>query len=142
VPVSARARFRSGPTVDGMLTADPRVIATPASCPVSHFAEAAELAYFGAKVLHPATILPAVEHDIPVRILNSRKPGARQRDHGHERARRHAGHGLCLQARRDGGGSSPPAACSWRTAFYGRCLSLRAVPDGGGRGDDVESACR
>ena len=38
------------------------------------FAEAAELAYFGAKVLHPATILPAVEHDIPVRILNSRNP--------------------------------------------------------------------
>ena len=39
------------------------------------FAEAAELAYFGAKVLHPSTIHPAVEYNIPVRILNSRKPG-------------------------------------------------------------------
>jgi hypothetical protein len=35
------------------------------------FAEAAELATFGAKVLHPSTILPAVERNIPVRILNS-----------------------------------------------------------------------
>ena len=38
------------------------------------FAEAAELAYFGAKVLHPATVLPAIEKNIPVRILNSRRP--------------------------------------------------------------------
>jgi aspartate kinase len=60
--------------VDGMLTADPRVVASPRLVPRLSFAEAAELAYFGAKVLHPATILPAVEHDIPVRILNSRKP--------------------------------------------------------------------
>jgi aspartate kinase len=60
--------------VDGMLTADPRVVASPRLVPHLSFAEAAELAYFGAKVLHPATILPAVEHDIPVRILNSRKP--------------------------------------------------------------------
>src|SRR5688572_5474314 len=60
--------------VDGMLTADPRVVASPRLVPRLSFAEAAELAYFGAKVLHPATILPAVEHDIPVRILNSRRP--------------------------------------------------------------------
>ena len=46
----------------------------PRLVPRLSFAEAAELAYFGAKVLHPATILPAVEHDIPVRILNSRQP--------------------------------------------------------------------
>ena len=59
--------------VDGMLTADPRVIATPRLVPQLSFAEAAELAYFGAKVLHPSTILPAVERNIPVRILNSRK---------------------------------------------------------------------
>ena len=58
---------------DGMLTADPRVIATPRLVPQLSFAEAAELAYFGAKVLHPSTILPAVERNIPVRILNSRK---------------------------------------------------------------------
>jgi len=60
--------------VDGMLTADPRVVASPRLVPRLSFAEAAELAYFGAKVLHPATILLAVEHDIPVRILNSRRP--------------------------------------------------------------------
>jgi aspartate kinase len=59
--------------VDGMLTADPRVIREPRLVPVLSYAEAAELAYFGAKVLHPSTILPAVERDIPVRILNSRK---------------------------------------------------------------------
>ena len=57
--------------VDGMLTADPRVIAQPRLVPKLSFAEAAELAYFGAKVLHPSTILPAVERNIPVRILNS-----------------------------------------------------------------------
>ena len=60
--------------VDGMLTADPRVVAAPRLVQKLSFAEAAELAYFGAKVLHPSTILPAIERDIPVRILNSSKP--------------------------------------------------------------------
>jgi aspartate kinase len=60
--------------VDGMLTADPRVVAAPAVVARLSFAEASELAYFGAKVLHPSTILPAVSADIPVRILNSRRP--------------------------------------------------------------------
>ena len=60
--------------VDGMLTADPRIITAPRLVPRLSFAEAAELAYFGAKVLHPSTILPAVERDIPVRILNSMRP--------------------------------------------------------------------
>ena len=60
--------------VDGMLSADPRVIQHPRLVPRLSFSEAAELAYFGAKVLHPSTILPAVERDIPVRILNSRRP--------------------------------------------------------------------
>jgi aspartate kinase len=60
--------------VDGMLTADPRIIPQPRLVPRLSFAEAAELAYFGAKVLHPSTIHPAVERNIPVRILNSRKP--------------------------------------------------------------------
>jgi aspartate kinase len=60
--------------VDGMLTADPRVVATPRVVPYLSFGEASELAYFGAKVLHPSTILPAVAKEIPVRILNSRKP--------------------------------------------------------------------
>ncbi|MQA31238.1 MAG: lysine-sensitive aspartokinase 3 [Luteitalea sp.] len=60
--------------VDGMLTADPRVVAGPRLVPQLSFAEASELAYFGAKVLHPSTILPAVAKNIPVRILNSRRP--------------------------------------------------------------------
>jgi aspartate kinase len=62
--------------VDGMLTADPRVVAKPRVVPYLSFGEASELAYFGAKVLHPSTILPAVAKDIPVRILNSRRPEA------------------------------------------------------------------
>jgi aspartate kinase len=61
--------------VDGMLTADPTVLPGAAHrVKVCSFTEAAELAYFGAKVLHPATVLPAIERNIPVRILNSRRP--------------------------------------------------------------------
>lgn len=60
--------------VDGMMTADPRVVTGPRLVPRLSFGEASELAYFGAKVLHPSTIHPAVEHEIPVRIVNSRKP--------------------------------------------------------------------
>jgi len=60
--------------VDGMLSADPRIIPRPRLVPRLSYAEAAELAYFGAKVLHPSTIHPAVECNIPVRILNSRRP--------------------------------------------------------------------
>jgi aspartate kinase len=60
--------------VDGMLTADPRIVPQPRVVPQLSFAEASELAYFGAKVLHPSTILPAVGKNIPVRILNSRRP--------------------------------------------------------------------
>lgn len=62
--------------VDGMLTADPRIVADPQVVPHLSFAEASELAYFGAKVLHPATIQPAVARNIPVRILNSHRPQA------------------------------------------------------------------
>ena len=61
--------------VDGMLTADPRLVENPQVVPHLSFAEASELAYFGAKVLHPSTILPAVAAGVPVRILNSQKPG-------------------------------------------------------------------
>jgi aspartate kinase len=60
--------------VDGMLTADPRLVAQPQVVPHLSFAEASELAYFGAKVLHPSTIQPAVGKNIPVRILNSTRP--------------------------------------------------------------------
>ena len=60
--------------VDGMLTADPRIVPGARLVPRLSFAEASELAYFGAKVLHPSTILPAVTRSIPVRILNARRP--------------------------------------------------------------------
>lgn len=60
--------------VDGMLTADPTILPGGHRVRMCSFEEAAELAYFGAKVLHPATVLPAVEKNIPVLILNSRRP--------------------------------------------------------------------
>jgi aspartate kinase len=60
--------------VDGMMTADPRIIPSAWKVKEISFDEASELAYFGAKVLHPMTVLPAVEKNIPVYILNSRKP--------------------------------------------------------------------
>ncbi len=60
--------------VDGMLTCDPRVLPGGRRLRRVSFDEAAEMAYFGAKVLHPATVLPAVEKNIPLRILNSRRP--------------------------------------------------------------------
>jgi aspartate kinase len=63
--------------VDGMLTADPRLVPDARVVPQLSFDEASELAYFGAKVLHPATILPAMTKNIPVRILNSRNAEAR-----------------------------------------------------------------
>jgi aspartate kinase len=60
--------------VDGIMTTDPRMVSEARRIKVISFDEAAELAYFGAKVLHPATILPAVGKKIPVHILNSFRP--------------------------------------------------------------------
>jgi aspartate kinase len=60
--------------VSGILTTDPRICPKAQRIEEISFHEATELACFGAKVLHPATLLPAVEHDIPVAVLNSHKP--------------------------------------------------------------------
>jgi len=60
--------------VDGMMTTDPNLCPDARRIKVISFDEAAELAYFGAKVLHPATVLPAIQKNIPVYILNSRNP--------------------------------------------------------------------
>jgi aspartate kinase len=60
--------------VDGMLTADPNVVPNAHRVKMISFTEAAELAYFGAKVLHPSTVVPAIDRNIPVLILNSRRP--------------------------------------------------------------------
>jgi aspartate kinase len=58
--------------VEGMMTTDPRLCPGARTIKQISFNEAAELAYFGAKVLHPATLLPAIHQDIPVYVLNSR----------------------------------------------------------------------
>ncbi len=60
--------------VSGVLTADPRIVPQARTIPVLSYQEAAELAYFGAKVLHPKTIQPAIDKSIPVRVCNSRAP--------------------------------------------------------------------
>jgi aspartate kinase len=73
--------------VDGIHTTDPRLYAGALPIETLSFHEAAELAHFGAKVLHPATLLPAIENDIPVHVLNSRNP-------------RHQG--TCVRAKSDG----------------------------------------
>ncbi len=60
--------------VDGVMTADPSLIGAAQRLPALSLREASELAYFGGRVLHPSTMLPAIEHGIPIRVLNSRRP--------------------------------------------------------------------
>jgi len=62
--------------IDGMHNNDPRYVEGTKPVPVLHFEEAAELAYFGAKILHPTCILPAKLNNIPVRLLNTMDPEA------------------------------------------------------------------
>lgn len=62
--------------VTGVMTCDPRICDEARTIPVLSYEEAAELAYFGAKVLHPKTIKPAVDHAIPVRVCNTFEPDA------------------------------------------------------------------
>ncbi|MGH9755816.1 MAG: lysine-sensitive aspartokinase 3 [Blastocatellia bacterium] len=62
--------------VDGIMTTDPRIAPEAAKVKVISFAEASELAYFGANVLHPSTLLPAMAVGIPARVCNSRRPEA------------------------------------------------------------------
>jgi aspartate kinase len=90
----------------GLLSADPRLV--PEARPVPHlsFAEASELAYFGARVLHPKTLLPAIERGIPVRVLNTAAPD----DPG----------SLVTAA-------AAPAALPWRVKSIARKLGICAV---------------
>jgi aspartate kinase len=60
--------------VDGVMTADPRIVPEAQTLAEISYGEAAELSYFGAKVIHPKTISPAAERDIPIRILNTFNP--------------------------------------------------------------------
>jgi aspartate kinase len=63
--------------VDGVMTCDPRLVPDARSIRIMTFSEAAELAYLGAKVLHPDTIAPAVRKNIPVYVLNTWHPDAK-----------------------------------------------------------------
>ncbi|GHO87218.1 aspartate kinase [Dictyobacter formicarum] len=63
--------------VDGVLTADPRLVANTRLLPQLSYAEAARLSWFGAKVLHPRTLIPIAHRNIPVRVRNSFRPHIR-----------------------------------------------------------------
>ncbi len=63
--------------IDGMHNNDPRVVKKTVPVEQMSFEEAAELAYFGAKILHPASIWPAQQYNIPVKLLNTMQPGAK-----------------------------------------------------------------
>jgi aspartate kinase len=68
------ARIEIWTDVDGVMTADPKICPDARVIRRMSFDEAAEMAHFGAKVLHPATLTPAVQANIPVFVLNSRRP--------------------------------------------------------------------
>lgn len=63
--------------VDGIMSTDPKIVKDAKTIETVSFEEASELAYFGAKVLHPKTILPAVKRNIPVRVLNTFNPSGK-----------------------------------------------------------------
>lgn len=63
--------------VDGVLTADPRIVPNARLLPHLSYAEAAQLSWFGAKVLHPRTLIPLASHNVPVRVRNTFRPQAR-----------------------------------------------------------------
>jgi aspartate kinase len=62
--------------VDGVMSADPRIVPDARAIESISYREAAEMSYFGAKVLHPKTIIPAVDENIPIRIKNTFNPSA------------------------------------------------------------------
>ena len=62
--------------VDGVLTADPFIVENAKPVPVVTFREANELAFFGADILHPLSMRPAWEYNVPVRVRNSYNPAA------------------------------------------------------------------
>jgi aspartate kinase len=100
--------------VDGMLTADPRVFGRARAVDRLSFDEASALARFGAKVLHPSTVRPAVLAAIPVRILNSHRP---------------AGRGTTVTS----GPSRRPALAAGIACLTDLCVFDVPLPDGGGR---------
>ncbi|MGH7509364.1 MAG: lysine-sensitive aspartokinase 3 [Gemmatimonadales bacterium] len=87
--------------VDGLMTADPRIVSSARTLAAASYEEAAELATFGARILHPATALPLVRAGIPIVILNSRHP---------ERP----GTTIGPEARLERMGDSPIRSISWK----------------------------
>ena len=137
-PGSTRPIIDIWTDVDGMLTADPRVVPDARLVPELSFAEASELAYFGAKVLHPSTILPAMSQGIPVRILNSRRPGrARHAHHGERRSGRGSAPGAGLQAGRLGGAHHVHADADGPRLPAARVRGVRPPPHRGRRRHDL-----
>jgi aspartate kinase len=87
--------------VDGLMTADPRIVSSARTLRVASYEEAAELATFGAKVLHPATAMPLVRAGIPIVVLNSRHPDR-------------AGTTITPSAELERLGDSPVRSISWK----------------------------
>ncbi|MFO7694459.1 MAG: aspartate kinase [Vicinamibacterales bacterium] len=127
--------------VDGMLTADPRLFSRARAVDRLSFDEASALAHFGAKVLHPSTLQPAVLAGIPVRILNSRHPAGRGTVVAAGPVRRSAPaagiaclDGLCVFEAPLPGGADRPAAIAdiyAACARAGAAVHLTAVTDAG-----------
>lgn len=59
---------------DGVMSADPNLVTGARNIPAMSFAEASELSYYGGRVLHPSTLVPAIQKNIPVRVLNTNRP--------------------------------------------------------------------
>jgi aspartate kinase len=76
--------------VDGVLSADPRLVANARLLPRLSYAEAARLSWFGAKVLHPRTLIPIAHRNIPVRVRNTFRPHSRGTVVGSEKTQRSA----------------------------------------------------
>jgi len=98
--VSAR-RVEIWTDVSGLMTADPRIVPGARTLSEASYEEAAELATFGAKVLHPATAMPLVRAGIPIVVLNSRHP-------------EHAGTTIEPSAELERMGDSPIRSISWK----------------------------
>ncbi|HEY3928850.1 MAG TPA: lysine-sensitive aspartokinase 3 [Candidatus Koribacter sp.] len=92
--------------VEGMMTTDPRICKDARRIELIGFEEASELAYFGAKVLHPATLIPAVEQNIPVYVLNSRNPESK---------------GTCIQA------NAPHSSTTFRAIALKRGTKILSI---------------
>src|SRR5207249_3505501 len=106
--------------VDGVLTADPRLVPEARTIPVISYREAAELAYFGAKVLHPKTLNPVVQEAIPVWIRNSFAPDR-------------PGTKMTPEGRSLGGGVNAVAAISYGTLSRVGGPGIAVLPDEVGR---------